>query len=176
MTDFPYTRKNLRLRERRYYEPGFYYVTLCTWRKLHLFGKYTAKKVVLNDYGHIAKDEWRRSGLIRREISLDSFIVLPSHMHCLIKIEEPSNVGANGVRPSKSQNNQGLFPCSIGSLIAGYKSIVTKRINQLRETPGGRVWQRGYNDRIIRKFDRLVEIRKYIDTNQEIHLKRISGE
>jgi hypothetical protein len=32
----------------------------------------------------------------------------------------------------------------LASLIAGYKSAVTARINQLRGTPGAPVWQRNY--------------------------------
>jgi hypothetical protein len=56
-------------------------------------------------------------------------------------------------------------PRSLGSLIAGYKSAVTKRINQYRNTPSAPVWQRDYWDRIIRDEHALIRIRIYIAEN-----------
>lgn len=50
-------------------------------------------------------------------------------------------------------------------LIGQYKSGVTRRINHLRHTPGGRVWQRGYYERIIRNEREWNAIRQYIHDN-----------
>ena len=58
-------------------------------------------------------------------------------------------------------------PRTLGSLIAGYKSSVTKRINELRETPGAPVWQRNYYERVIRDERELHRIRRYIVDNPE---------
>ncbi|WP_157621238.1 transposase [Salisaeta longa] len=41
-------------------------------------------------------------------------------------------------------------PKSLGAMMAGYKSAVTRRINKERGTPGTAVWQRNYHDHIIR--------------------------
>jgi REP element-mobilizing transposase RayT len=46
-----------------------------------------------------------------------------------------------------------------------YKSIVTKRINMIRNNPGGPVWQRGYFERVIRDHRELATIREYIVNN-----------
>jgi putative transposase len=59
-----------------------------------------------------------------------------------------------------TENRPGPKPQSIGSFLAGFKSIVTKRINGLRQTPGAPIWQRNYYERIIRneiEFDRISE-------------------
>ena len=56
---------------------------------------------------------------------------------------------------------------SIGSLMAGYKSSVTKKINQLRHKPGEPVWQRNYFEHIIRDEKSLAQIRQYILDNPE---------
>lgn len=56
-------------------------------------------------------------------------------------------------------------PKSLGSFIAGYKSAVTKRINEIRGTPGNPVWQRNYYERIIRNERELDAIRRYIRDN-----------
>ncbi len=59
----------------------------------------------------------------------------------------------------------GLPPRSLSSFVAGFKSAVTKRINEQRGTPGAPVWQRNYYEHIIRNDDSLNRIRAYIMTN-----------
>jgi REP element-mobilizing transposase RayT len=54
---------------------------------------------------------------------------------------------------------------SLGAIIGSYKSASTARINQIRGTPGGRVWQRNYYERIVRNDAALRRIRRYIQTN-----------
>ena len=69
-------------------------------------------------------------------------------------------VGANSRSPL-----QGMKPKSISSFIAGYKSVVTKQINQIRNTPRQQVWQRNYYDHIIRNEQDLTRVREYIVNN-----------
>ena len=54
---------------------------------------------------------------------------------------------------------------TIGSIIRGFKSSVSKQINLIREIPGLPVWQRNYHDHIIRNERELNEIREYIRNN-----------
>jgi len=54
---------------------------------------------------------------------------------------------------------------SIGSLIAGFKSAVTKQINILRNMPQVPVWQRNYYEHIIRDDHELNRIRDYVIYN-----------
>jgi putative transposase len=56
-------------------------------------------------------------------------------------------------------------PKSLGALMAGYKSTVTKQINILRDMPGADVWQRNYYEHIIRSDRSLDAIRAYIVDN-----------
>ena len=49
--------------------------------------------------------------------------------------------------------------------MAGFKSVVTKRINELRNTPGVSVWQPRFHDHIIRDIEELYRIRQYIKNN-----------
>jgi hypothetical protein len=53
----------------------------------------------------------------------------------------------------------------LGSFIAGFKSAATSRINVLRETPGARVFQRNYYERIVRNERELDALRRYIAEN-----------
>jgi hypothetical protein len=50
-------------------------------------------------------------------------------------------------------------------LVAGFKSIVTKRINTLRDEQGTPVWQRSFHDRIIRNEEALNKARQYVENN-----------
>ncbi|MEJ5240774.1 MAG: hypothetical protein WHS87_06225 [Anaerolineales bacterium] len=54
---------------------------------------------------------------------------------------------------------------SLSSFIAGFKSAVTKRINEWRGTPGASVWQRNYYERILRDERALASVRRYIREN-----------
>ena len=49
--------------------------------------------------------------------------------------------------------------------MAGFKSVVTKRINILQNTSKHPVWQRSFYDYIIRNEKALNAIKKYIETN-----------
>ena len=121
-------------------------------------------------YGKIIQSEWIKSSKIRKEIRLDHFIIMPNHIHGIIFITtqnhplrstDANDVGATGRSPLP----RGPKPKSLGSFVAGFKSIVTKRVNELRKTPGISVWQRNYYDHIIRNENELHLIRKYIVNN-----------
>jgi len=54
---------------------------------------------------------------------------------------------------------------SLPTIVGAFKSAVTKRINELRASPGAKVWQRGYYEHIIRSDRALDRIRAYIAAN-----------
>jgi REP-associated tyrosine transposase len=71
----------------------------------------------LSDYGRIVDQEWKISAKIRREITLDAFVVMPNHIHGIILINE-SDVGATGGSPVRSGPRQH----SLASFLSGFKS------------------------------------------------------
>ena len=133
----------------------------------------------LNETGQIVRAEWMRSAEIRREISLDEFVVMPNHLHGIILIHAgegigetdvvPGGVGATGRSPLRAARRCSSRPGpplrSLGSLIGGFKSAATIRINALRETPGMTVWQRNYYEHVIRDDSELQRIREYVRQN-----------
>jgi len=56
---------------------------------------------------------------------------------------------------------------SLGAIIRAFKSATTKRINERQGTPGEKVWQRNYYDRVIRSDGELYRARRYIMTNPD---------
>lgn len=69
------------------------------------------------------------------------------------------------VGPQQAAGLQGVVPQSLSAIVRGYKSAVTKHVNDLRRTPGATVWQRNYYDHIIRNEHDLNLIRAYIENN-----------
>ena len=156
-------RRSIRLREYDYSQAGAYFVTICTWQKECLLGDVVNGEMRLNEFGGIVDREWHKTPRIRKEIELDSFVVMPNHIHGIIIINDTGNdkrnVGANGRSPLR------MKPKSLSSFIAGFKSIVTKTINQNRNTPSMPLWQRNYFERVIRNENELHAIRQYIINN-----------
>ncbi len=159
-------RRPIRLKGYEYTQPGAYFITICAHERAHLFGRVVDGKMVLNEFGEIVREEWFRSADIRAEIELhpDEFVVMPNHIHGIVWIVDNAvatgpNVGAHGRAPLHRP------PQSLPSLIAGFKSAVTARINQMRGTPGAPVWQRNYYEHIIRTERALNAIRQYICDN-----------
>ena len=116
-------------------------------------------KIELNEYGRILAEEWERSKDIRQEVELDAFVAMPNHIHGIVMVT--IDVGATGRSPFPS----GPSKRSLGAFVGGFKSAVTTRINQLRGTPGVRIWQRNYYEHMIRDEESLNRIREYIADN-----------
>jgi len=153
-------RRSIRLKDYDYSQAGAYFITICTHNKECIFGKVVNGEMVLNKCGKVVQEELDRSAKIRREIELDTFVVMPNHIHGIVVIVE-SNVGATGRSPLP----KGPTPKSVGAMMAGFKSAVTRRINDLRGIPYMAVWQRNYYEHVIRNEDDLDEIREYIVNN-----------
>jgi REP element-mobilizing transposase RayT len=162
-------RRSIRLRNYDYAANGAYFVTICAFQRECLFGEVVDGEMRMNDFGVIVRKEWERSTPIRAELSIDAYVVMPNHFHGIVHID----VGAHGVRPGEMAEHFGWAhgraflrsPKSLGSFIAGFKSAVTKHINQSRGTAGVPVWQRNYYERVIRDDRELDALREYIVAN-----------
>ena len=177
-------RRSIRLPNFDYSSQGAYYITLVTWNRDNLFGEIVEGEMRLSDWGIILGEEWEKTATIRPEIELDAYQIMPNHFHAIIVIRNvradgcppvPSgahDAGAHGVAADGVGAHGGAprpilerKPRSLGSCIAGIKSITTKRINLLRQTPGTPVWQRNYYEHIIRNQEEWQRIRAYIQAN-----------
>ncbi len=138
-------RRSIRLPGYDYTIPGSYFITIVTHRRICLFGEISDGVIRLNDFGEIARAEWLKTAAIRPEIALDEFVIMPNHFHAIISIMDGDNgfVGATR-RVAPTHRTATLAARSIGAIMAQYKSITTKRINQIRGTHVSPVWQRNY--------------------------------
>jgi len=139
------------------YRGAAYFITICAFEQHCVFGRIEGEQTILSPLGRIVDDEWKRTALVRPEIRLDEWSVMPNHVHGIVHVPEAEgdNSAARGrVRASKS----------LASLIAGYKCSVTHRAKvELSWTTS--VWQRNYFEHIIRGEADLERARRYIFEN-----------
>ncbi|WP_159790019.1 transposase [Sodalinema gerasimenkoae] len=166
-------RRSIRLPHYNYAQPGLYFITICAYQRQCLFANISNGSIELTTYGEIVAEEWKRSSDIRNEIQLDTWVVMPNHFHGLVEIVggTANRVGADGRTAnrmranSRSPQRDRMKSKSISSLISGFKSAVTYRINGLRQTPGNPVWQRNYYEHIVRNESECDRLRDYIFQN-----------
>ena len=162
-------RRSIRLPFYDYGSAGGFFVTINTHKRLPTFGKLRSGEVELNWIGRIAEEKWVQLPEHFPQVSLDAYIVMPTHMHGILFITEDdieqakSHVRATHASPIQKARGPKLG--SLGAIIGSYKSAVTKAVNQLRSTPGQSVWHRNYYERVIRNQKELDEIRHYIENN-----------
>ena len=116
------------------------------------------------------EDEWHRTAILRPGVGLDAFCVMPNHVHGIIVLAGGHfSADRRGTmhRAPTTQFEQFGKPTinSIPTIVRGFKSAVTVRINQIRSSPAAPVWQRNYYEHVIRNEIDLEEIREYIENN-----------
>lgn len=184
-------RRSIRLKGYDYSKEGFYFITICCEDKAKIFGQIIDGKMILNEFGQIANEEWLNTANIRQNCKLHSHIIMPDHIHGIIEIlfsENPNNqIGA-----FKSPSH------TIGAFIRGFKIATIKRIKDFILLGSGesefasvtgelqfaptefaptfiikklnfKIWQRNYYEIIIRNELAYLNIARYIRNNPANH-------
>jgi putative transposase len=174
-------RRSIRLPGYDYTQLGAYFVTIRTQDGACLFDDPVLRRV--------AETMWQRIPSHFGQVSLDASVVMPNHMHGILIISGIAIVGATSetdrghtdqlpvvcgesstANPAGNASRLPRIPGgapsgSLGAIIGNYKSVTTRRINQIRKTPGTAVWQRNYYEHIIRTERAMKAIQKYIVNN-----------
>ncbi len=69
-----------------YSQPGAYFVTICSFQKQSIFGTVKNGRVHLSPVGEIARACWVDIPNHFPGIKVDTFIVMPNHMHGILAI------------------------------------------------------------------------------------------
>ena len=102
-------RKSIRLRGYDYTRPGMYFITIVTCQGCKImFGVKTNGKIILNEIGEIVQDEWLKTPIIRCNVKLDEFIVMPDHFHGIIALFPKPSVGATGMENNTTVGATGM--------------------------------------------------------------------
>ena len=88
-------RKSIRLKGYDYNTPGEYFITICTIDRKELLseiivgtGVLDCPQNVLTPYGEIANKHLLNMSDFYENIKIDKFVVMPYHIHLLIRISE----------------------------------------------------------------------------------------
>ncbi|HEX8683148.1 MAG TPA: transposase [Ardenticatenaceae bacterium] len=151
----PRHRRSIRLPGYNYAQAGIYFVTICTLGRECLFGAIEEAgaedaDLLLSEFGEVAWKCWQEIPSHFPRVELDSFVVMPNHVHGILIFDEKEITLAES-QPDLTLETFGRpVPESLPTVIRSYKSATTQRINSYRETPGQKVWQRNYYEQIIR--------------------------
>ena len=149
-----HNRRSIRLKGWDYRTLGFYFITICAHRRQHLFVNEALCELVMQGWHNIPTHPHAQ------HIGVDQSILMSNHFHGVLQVKYwVAGVEETAVLP------HGLIPNSVPAIVGNFKSVVARRINNVRRTHGEPVWQRGYYERIVRNERELNAIREYIRLN-----------
>ena len=170
-----YRIKSIRLPHWDYSNSGHYFVTTCVKNKECVFGDVVDGKMILNKNGYIVNKIWKN--LKNNDIALDSFIIMPNHVHGIIQIKnykykliktiydnETCNVSNVETIHESSLRVKCRRKMLLSKIIGKFKMQTSKMIN-LNNSKICFQWQKSYYDHIVRNEDDLNRIRNYIQNN-----------
>lgn len=157
-------RRSARLKGHDYSEPGWYFITLNTKNRGCYFGLKQGGVILPSRAGEIAIACWNELPLHFAFIEIDEFVLMPDHVHGILRIVEyrrrdvqlniPTDDYFSRISPGRG---------SLAVVVRTYKAAVTTICRQ--NGIGEFQWQRGYHDHIIHNPDSLARIRIYIKSN-----------
>ena len=160
MVGDPPQRKPNRLTYWDYSRPAHYFLTICSHLRQCLFGNIIDGQVELSAFGELVRDCLLRSFELRRELTLDQWVIMPNHIHLILVLSGADHGTIDYSREELQRERK-----SISSFAAGFKGASTAAINTYRSNPGQPVFQRGFYDHVIRSEEALFAIRNYIINN-----------
>src|SRR5215218_6233210 len=153
-------RQSVRLREFDYSQNGAYFVTVCTKRRLCLFGDIEDGEMRLSPVGQVVRLRWQDIPRHTPGLTIDVWVVMPNHLHGIVVLSGSTVTSAPG-----AQLLSGPKPGSLGVAIGGFKGAVSREIAANHLPPVRPLWQRNYYERVIRNDQELDAIRRYIADN-----------
>jgi putative transposase len=164
---FLYRLQSARHPFRDYGLPGSFFVTICTKFRLPYFGTITDGRMDLSPVGKIAAFELSKTMKIRDNVVFDTWVIMPNHIHAIIRILPASGVvGVETHRDASLRKNRfGPQSDNLPAIVRGFKSAVKKWTNlyglDFR-------WQSRYHDHFVRNDGELERIRWYVRNNARV--------
>ena len=133
---------------------------MCAVQKLCLFGVINDGAVMLSPIGELVETAWQDLPNHTNGLTLDAWVTMPNHLHGIIVLPGTEMVESDRA-PSYPQLKRG----SLGAVIGGFKSAVSREVNARNLTLVRPIWQRNYDERVIRNDRELDATRRYILDN-----------
>jgi putative transposase len=153
-------RRSMRVRDYDYAQNGAYFVTICVAQRLCVFGEIVEGVMHCSSIGQVVESAWQELPLHTSGLILDAWVVMPNHLHGIVILP-----GAPATNSLHEDMPRGPRPRSLGTVIGGFKSAVSRRVSTGDLSPVRPLWQRNYYERIIRNDRELNATRRYIEAN-----------
>ncbi len=183
-----YRIKSHRLPHWDYAGDGYYFITIVTQNRECNLGKIIDGNMISSDFGEIINTQWFESFEIRDELIMDTYIMMPNHLHAIVILDKTHGVvethGRASLRRRRQQPPQSTpqsktqpfsrKPKSISSFIGGFKSAVNSKIDDYidennlgiaKYNRNNHFFQPNYHDHIIRNENEYIRIAQYIINN-----------
>lgn len=151
-------RRSIRLRDYDYTQAGAYFVTIVAADRADRFGFIQDGEMHLNPLGQCITREWQRLVARFEGLELDSYILMPNHLHGILML-----FPARQPRAEPTNTLPHVDPQSLSAIIRAFKSSTTLLYHHMRGS--GPLWQRNYYEHILRGPSDLDNTRAYIFAN-----------
>ena len=152
-------RKPTRLENYDYSSAGAYFITICTENRRQLLSRVggdvldaplcNSPKLELLTYGRIAEKHINQLNKFYNNIEVAAYVIMPNHIHIMLTVYD---CGASRTSPPTRQHS------SVSRFVSTLKRFCNKEY-------GNNIWQRHFNDHIIRNRQDYDEHIKYIYEN-----------
>ena len=180
-------RTSIRLKEYDYSREGMYFVTICTRKRVCVFGNIVEGRMHLNEIGSLVDSSWLQIPGHFPNAALDVYQIMPNHVHGIIRILDIRGRDLINQIPTRNDQIQTMdnqfhveekedaptksadWPLmknpkpTLGKMIRSFKARATKMIHDIGYPAFA--WQGSFNDHVIRDGKDLDRIRRYILDN-----------
>jgi REP element-mobilizing transposase RayT len=150
-------RKSTKLKGFDYNTEGAYFVTICTADKQKILSRIVggdvldAPKNELSRCGKIADKYINQLNEFYDNVTVDGYVIMPNHIHIMLFVHDN---GASGMSPPTSTPQHS----AVSRFVSTFKRFCNKEY-------GENIWQRYFNDHIIRNQDDYDKHMGYICEN-----------
>ena len=168
-------RKHPRLKNYDYSQNGYYFVTICAANRRCVFGTHQSvgrglapaenihhpvgrepapaaqnSRIVLTPRGEIAKQQLAALEKRYDFVRVDQYVIMPNHIHMILVLE-----GKAGASPRPT----------LSDILCAYKSLTTRTCNVAFNTPGEKLFQTSFYEKVIRSDEGYFAACQYISEN-----------
>ena len=156
-------RKQIRIKEYDYSQPGYYFITICASEHKCLFGSLVGAAISrpqeqsnpvgaaisrpqLTEYGKYIEKSLSEIPKRYKNASVDKYVIMPNHVHIILVIADAD------------KNGRMISAPTIPQIVGQMKRWVSKQA-------GFSCWQKSYYEHIIRNEREYQNICEYIENN-----------
>lgn len=153
-------RSNMRMRYFKYGSGYSYFVTICTYRRFHAFGKIADGVFVpwVSEIEYIFRDAIVNIEKLFEGVTVDNWVVMPDHVHLLITILNDNDLNLGDVVASFKR-----------SVVFGYMDLVHKgRVPMFNRS----LFQKNFYDHVVRNEEDYSNVYDYIENNPVVWWNR----